>query len=436
MRAARALRPAGTGRRGDHHYRRRAARAGMRSRPNPFRPGAGVTPPYLAGREEELDVFGAVLRHARGGNVKNVLLHGLRGVGKTVLLGRFASMCRGEGFLPVPRRMCGPGDSDPGRFASGLRRALCCAVEAAPRAEAAEEGMRPAGRRPEPPAAAAPCFGGERPHGGDAGGATADDLVDYFAGSWGAIRELGYEGAVLLLDEFHAVDGARGGQHTLGDFLAAINEVQRRGCVYPVVLAGLPSLTRSVKKGRSYTERMFRLVRVASLAHSDAKKALLRPLDGTGRKLSPALVDALIRDAGCHPYSIQFLASKVLRRIDKGGIGLRDYKAVRGEILRSLDDDFFEQHTAGLGPGEKDTLRRMAAIPDADMRFASILKAAGASKGTVSTRLRRLEEKGAVYRSDRGLYEFALPLPRPYLAAGRPAQAPDPGRPDGEASRV
>ena len=409
----------------------------MRSRPNPFRPAAGADPPYLAGRERELDVFDVVLRHARGGNVKNVLLHGLRGVGKTALLGRFASMCRDEGFLPVPRRMCGPGDSDPGRFASGLRRALRCAVEAPPRAGAAKEGMRPAGRRPDPPAAAAPRFGREQPHGGGGGGAgeaTADDLVDYFANNWEAIRELGYEGAVLLLDEFHAVDGAGGGRDTLGDFLAAINEVQRQGCVYPVVLAGLPSLTRSVKKGRSYTERMFRLVRVAGLADSDAKKALLRPLDGTGRKLSPALADALVRDAGCHPYFIQFIASEVLRRSDKDGIGLRDYKAVRGEILRSLHDDFFERHAAGLGPGEKDTLRRMAAIPDAGMRFASILKAAGASKGTVSTRLRRLEEKGAIYRSDRGMYEFALPLLRPYLAAGRPAQAPDPGRPDGEAS--
>ncbi len=410
----------------------------MHCRPNPFRPCAGADPPYLAGRERELDVFDAVLRYASGGNVKNVLLYGLRGVGKTVLLGRFASMCRGEKFLPVPRRMCGPGDSDPGRFASGLKRALCCAVEAAPRAEEAKAGLRQAGRRPELPAAGVPCLGRGRPRGGGGGGsgeAMADDLVDYFANNWGAIRKLGYEGAVLLLDEFHAVDGAGGRQDALGDFLAAINEVQRQGCVYPVVLAGLPSLTRGVKRGRSYTERMFKLVRVTSLADSDAKKALLRPLDGTGRKFSPALVDALIMDTGCHPYFVQFFASEVLRRVDKGGIGLRDYKAVRGEILCSLNDDFFEQHAAGLGPGEKDTLRRMAAIPDADMRFASILKAAGASKGTVSTRLRRLEEKGVVYRSDRGLYELALPLVRPYLAAGRPAQAPDPGRPGGKASR-
>ena len=191
MRAGRALLPASTGRRGvagrgaglgggvlaaagrrrdDHRYRRQAARACMRCRPNPFRPCAGADPPYLAGREGELDVFDAVLRYARGGNVKNVLLYGLRGVGKTVLLGRFASMCRDAKFLPVPRRMCGPGDSDPGRLASGLKRALCCAVEAAQRAEEAKAGLRPAGRRPEPPAAAGvPRLGRGLPRGGGGG---------------------------------------------------------------------------------------------------------------------------------------------------------------------------------------------------------------------------------------------------------------------------
>lgn len=404
----------------------------MRGRPNPFRPGAGVDPPYLAGRKGELDIFDGVLRSTRGGNMKNVLLYGLRGVGKTVLLGKFASMCRGEKFLPVARYACGPGDSDPDKFVSGLKRAFRSAIEPPPGAEAARGKVRPAGQRLRPPAAGASGLVDEPSYSIDKG-PMADILADYFVKNWKIIGDLGYEGAAILLDEFHMVSDVNGKRFTLGNFLAAVNEAQRQGCRYSVVLSGLPALTRNVKKGRSYAERMFRLVEVSSLAVPDARQALLRPLDGTGRRLSPALVNAVVEDTGCYPYFIQFFAREVLRRIDKDGIGMRDYKSARGRILHSLYGDFFDRRMADLAPGEKNTLQCMATIPDADMRFASILKATGASKGTVSTHLRRLEEKGVVYRRNHGLYGLALPLLRPYLTASR--QMPDQGHARGRGCR-
>lgn len=408
----------------------------MRDRPNPFRPGAGVDPPYLAGRERELDVFDVVLRSTRNGNIKNILLYGLRGVGKTVLLGKFASMCRDKKFLPVTKYTYGRGDSDPAMFTSGLKRVLRSAIESSSRVEAAKGRLRSAGQYLKPSAVGVSGFVYEPSYGGDTTEPMSDHLVDYFTKNWKIITELGYEGAVLLLDEFHAVNDVNGKWYTLGDFLAAINEVQRQGCRYPVVLSGLPFLTKNVKKGRSYTERMFKLVKVSSLAEFDAKKALLQPLDGINCKFSPALLNAVIEDTGRYPYFIQFFACEILQRIDKDNISLRDYKSVRTKILHSLYDDFFDQRMADLIPGEKNTLDCMAMIPDADMRFSSIMKAAGASKGTVSTHLKRLEEKGVVYRSDHGLYEFALPLLRPYLAASRPMSTHNPSHTDDKMPRA
>ena len=341
-------------------------------------------------------------------------------------------MCRSEKFLPMAA-VYGPGDSDPGRFVSGLKRTFRSAIESSPRAEAAKGKLRSAGRRPGPSAAGSSGLVYEPPCGSDVKGPMAGCLADYFVENWKIIGDLGYRGAAILLDEFHTVNGVNGKRCTLGDFLAAVNEAQRQGCRHSVVLSGLPALARNVKRGRSYAERMFKLVEVSSFAYSDARQALLRPLDGTGRKLSPALVDAVVEDAGRHPYFIQFFAREILRRIDKDSIGMRDYKPAREKILHSLYDGFFDQRMADLAPGEKNTLQRMATIPDADMRFAPIMKAACAGKGTVSTRLRRLEEKGVVYRRNHGLYGFALPLLRQYLTAGRPL--PDPGRVRGRGPR-
>ena len=71
---------------------------------NPFNPGPGFEPPYLAGRDRELEDFSHMLCNVNRGHIENMLIHGIRGVGKTVLIGRFAQICEQNGFLPVPGR--------------------------------------------------------------------------------------------------------------------------------------------------------------------------------------------------------------------------------------------------------------------------------------------------------------------------------------------
>lgn len=403
----------------------------MRNRPNPFRPGAGLDPPYLAGRETVIDMFDGVLEDNRAGNMKNVLLYGLRGVGKTVLLGKFASMCRDEKFLPVVRHLYGPGDSDPVQFASGLKRALRASIESSSRVEAAKGKLRTAGQYLKPSTVGISGLVYEPSYDHDVQEPLVDHLVDYLLKNWKIVKDLGYAGSVFLLDEFHAVNDVKDKWHTLGDFLAAINEVQRQGCGYSLVLSGLPVLTKNVKRGRSYTERMFKLTEVSGLADLDAKKAILRPLDAIGRKFSSGLVNAVVKDTGGYPYFIQFFGCEILRRTTNKTIGLRDYKSIRGDILSNLYDDFFNQRMVDLIPGEKKTLYHMSMIPEADLRFSSIVDVTGVSRGTISTHLKRLEEKGIVYRHDYGLYKFALPLLRSYLEANRPHSMPNPGRASG-----
>ena len=399
----------------------------MPDRPNPFRPGAGLDPPYLAGRERELDMFGGVLEDNRAGNVKNVLLYGLRGVGKTVLLGKFASMCRDKKFLPIAWHVCGPDDSDPAQFVSGLKHALRASIESPSRMESAKGNLRKSGKYLKPSTVGVSGLVYEPSHDRDMEEPLTDHLVDYFTKKWTIVSDIGYVGAVFLLDEFHAVDGVKDGWRTLGNFLAAVNEVQRQGCGYSLVLSGLPVLTKNVKRGRSYTERMFKLAKVSGLADLDAKKAILRPLDTVDRKFSSGLVSAVVKDTGGYPYFIQFFCSEILRRVPKNTVSLRDYKSIRGDIMCNIYNDFFDQRMADIIPGEKSTLYHMSMIPEDDMRFSTIMESTGTSKGTVSTHLKRLEEKGVVYEQDHGLYKFAIPMLRPYLESRRP---PAMSRPD------
>ena len=390
----------------------------MINRVNPFTPGPGLDPPYLAGRGGELRAFDDMLLNVARGKVRNMILHGLRGAGKTVLLKRFAAACRGGNFLPVARYQHTAKDSDPSEFAPGIKRAIRGAIESSPRAGAAGGGLRSAGQRPEPSSAGAPgvaCYDPLYAHGRRE--PLVDHLIDYLAKNWGIIDDLGYDGAILFLDEFHTVSDARkDGWYTLADFLGAVNEVQKDGCRYSLVLSGLPSVLGNVTEARSYAERMFGLVEVSGLSGPDGRQAVMRPLAAAGVEFDPALVDAVVEDSGGHPYFVQFFAREILRRIGMPRIGVKEYEPIRGDLIGELCREFFDQRMVDMSRSEKSTLYHMSRMPEAGVRLSSIVSATGRGRGAVSSHLKRLEKKGIVYRHGHGLYAFALPMLGQYLS--------------------
>lgn len=388
---------------------------------NPFTPGAGNDPPYLAGREAQLRMFDGMLRGlAAGRPASGMVLYGLRGVGKTVLLGRFARACRAGGFLALARYQCGPWDSDPGTLAAEIKHALRSAVE--PRSPAGPAGLLPrrsSGRAVAPAAGAGPGAYYEAPYPRGGREALADHLEDYLAGNWDAIGALGYRGAVLLLDEFHAVKAAnRGGRSVLADLFEAVGGAQGRGCRYSLVLSGLPPLMKNAGAAGSRAGWMPAPVELSNLSRDDGRLAVARPLEGTGCGFSPGLVDAIVEDAGGYPYFVQLIASEVLDRSDRRKIGLGEYRSIRDGLIRMLWRDFFDQRMSELSPLERRTLRLVPAMAGDGADFPQVLSAAGCSRGALLSRLTRMEGKGIVRRSGRGRYEFALPLLGQYLASG------------------
>ena len=402
----------------------------MSDNANPFRPGAGRDPPYLAGRENELRIFDEILRNTvSGSGVNNMLLYGLRGVGKTVLLRKFVDMCSAKKFLPVAWYQYGACDSDPSAFSMNIELILRNAIESASKVESAKGKIRSAGHHIKPKAVGIPGVVHYEPsYARDVQEPLAIQLPGHLARNSKIIDELGYDGAAFILDEFHTINDVKKNRwRTLSDFIGAINDAQSQGHRYSLVLSGLPVLVKNVKTARSYSERMFRPVEISNLADHDARQAIIRPLDNTHRKFSRELVDAVVADTQGYPFFIQFFACEILQRIDKNEVGLQEYRDMRNSIIAKLFGDFFDQRLVDISPKEKNTLYCMSDMDDANMRFSSVLKRVGGTKGYVSSHLKRLETKGLVYRHNHGLYKFALPLLRQYLIAMARAEG-EPGR--------
>ena len=127
-------------------------------------------------------------------------------------------------------------------------------------------------------------------------------------------------GAILLYDEAHIVaDDPSRERYPLSSLLAALGSVQRAEPQIRMVLAGLPTLSRNLKRARTYAERMFRHVVVGNLDPADARDALTVPLEGSGRSFAPELLDHVIATTGAYPYFLQFMAAYACRSVSTAG---------------------------------------------------------------------------------------------------------------------
>ena len=243
-----------------------------------------------------------------------------------------------------------------------------------------------------------------------------NQIIEYLEKWWKVVQENGYRGIVLLFDEFHTVNDVKPNRwYMLTDFLWAINEIQSNGCRYSLVLCGLPAIMSNVRIARSYAERMFSVMSVSNLDGDAAKDAISKPLEGTPWSFSDDLVAAIVYDTDGYPYFIQFFCNEIISRVGKNHVYLDDYEKIKDQIIGDLGRDFFDQRIEPLSAAQKQVLYSTATLPDLDLEFSSIQKYLGMRKGPLSNHLKRLEEKGFIYKSKRGIYRFAIPLFRKYV---------------------
>lgn len=243
----------------------------------------------------------------------------------------------------------------------------------------------------------------------------ADRMRDALARLSDALTDADRPGALFLYDEAHLLADDRSRErYPLSSLLAALGAVQRSGEPrVRIVLTGLPTLSINLKRARTYAERMFRHVVLANLERGDAWDALTIPLARTSRRFTTSVVGEIVEGTGGFPYFVQFFAAYVWRAVPADEVTSAAYRSVEPSLLHELDLAFFEDRFEGASPAEQAILtamaRRNGAVAVVDLRRAL------PDQASLDTLVRRLVERGLLFRAGRARYDFALPMFRAYL---------------------
>jgi AAA ATPase domain len=389
---------------------------------NPFAPGAGQRPPELAGRDRELDAFEIVLeRVARGRPERSLVLTGLRGVGKTVLLGELRSMAGRAGW--------GAGKIE-ARPDADLRRPLSAALHRAIRDLAVRhpDGDRVAevlgvlkafAMRSAPdgaklrdrwqPGIDVPVRGG-RADSGD----IEIDLVELFT----VVAELAADletGVALLVDEMQDL-----GPDDVSALCAACHELSQSRAPLVVVGAGLPHLPAVLSASKSYSERLFKYVRIGQLDRADADFALLAPAEREDASFDADALDALYEASGGYPYFVQAYGKAAWDAAPRSPISAADVKLAAPEAEAELAVGFFGSRFERATPAEREYLRAMAELTegrDEPVPTSSIAEHLTRKASSLSPARDSLLKKGLVFSAQRGQITFTVPHFGRYLLA-------------------
>lgn len=372
---------------------------------NPYTPGAGSRPPALAGRNAELSAFHVLLERLRIGRPeKSMIITGLRGVGKTVLLNTFGSIAEAAKFATAFTEITHETEFRP-LMARLIRRALLSLSpvdrmkERARRAVAVFKAFTlkmPDG--PEISVNIEAALG--RADSGDLG----EDLADLLVEVGRAAREHD-SGVVLLFDEIQFLKRP--------EFEAVITAIHRSAQqALPVTLvgAGLPQIPELAAAAKSYSERLFDFPRIGSLPGAAAREALVVPAEEEGVQYEEAAVEEIIRFTQGYPYFLQEFGKHVWNVAEGPRIALEDALNARQAVQLQLDENFFRVRVARCTNAELEYLRAMAALGDGPYRSGDIAAELGRpGPQNVAPVRSRLIEKGLVFSSSHGLNEFTVP---------------------------
>lgn len=392
----------------------------MDPRDNPYTPNAGARPPALVGRGEQLDAFDVLLqRLERGYTEKAMLITGLRGVGKTVLLGAFADRAADRRWAVVDAEITKQSQFGP-RMATLARRAL---LQVAPRSRWTERTRRAAAvltsfsLKVEPGGALTVGLDVEPAEDLADSGRLDEDLTDLLVALGEAAAEH-HTGVVFLLDEVHFL--------ALEEFealIAALHKTVQRALPITLVGAGLPQLPRLAGEAKSYAERLFAFLRIGQLAPGEARAALVDPAEALQVEYQDSAVEDVLAYTEGYPYFLQEYGKAVWDDADGPHITTDDVRRVRPLVERKLDESFFRVRAERTTELELAYLGAMAALGPEPQRTGGVARVLGRSSEQLATTRARLINKGLLYTPGHGLAAFTVPQLDRYMRRTHPAAA-------------
>ena len=375
---------------------------------NPFSPGAGAPPPELVGRDPLLEQARILLGRVKQQRPeKSLLLTGLRGVGKTVLLNDIERMAKAAGYqtilleaheekplgeliYPALRsllfeldRVAGAGD----KVKRGLAvlRSFIGSIKLTVNDVALGLDIEPA-----------------------KGSADSGDLEIDLPNLFVAIAEAAQErqtAVAILVDEIQYLS-----QKELGAIIMAMHKMQQKQLPLALFAAGLPVLPGMAGESKSYAERLFSFPEIGALSEVDAAKALRDPARDVGVEFQDDALKEVFRLTQGYPYFIQEWGYQSWNMAVASPITLQTVQNATPEVIRRLDKNFFRVRFDRLTPGEKNFLRAMAYLGPGSHRTGDIAPALGMSVKGIGPVRSKLIKKGMIYSPAHGDMAFTVPL--------------------------
>jgi hypothetical protein len=388
---------------------------------NPYNPGAGTPPPELAGRDELREKVRICIERLRIGNsAKSLILVGLRGVGKTVLLDRMRSDAEGTGIQTL-RIEAPENKSLPAMLAPELRKALLRMSTIASAKEVSQRALRAlAGFAKGLKLKFADIevgFDYEPEPGLADNGELESDLTALLVQTGEAAKAAGTV-MVMFIDELQYVKESQ--------FAALISALHR--CAHlrlPITLvgAGLPQLLALAGEAKSYSERLFEYPQVDKLNTSAAMDALRKPAQQLGVNYTDDAALAIVEKTQGYPYFLQEWGKHTWDVATTSPITLDVVKTATQLTIAGLDESFFKVRLERTTPSERRYLRAMADLGPGPHRSGDIANQLLKTVSTQAPVRSSLIRKGIVWSPTHGDTAFTVPLFHEYLLRTVPANS-------------
>ena len=378
----------------------------MHPNSNPFNPGAGTPPHTLAGRDAEIQaITTAIERSALGRGANGIVLHGLRGTGKTVLLGRFCEVASDKGWIAVRIEAAASTSST---FAEQLVTRLTPFMLRLDRPSASDHIKRALGafKSFSISVGLQDVSAGievEPRHLLNYGTSIEYSLPDMLRTLAQACAHDG-TGVLIAVDEMHDMSRA-----DLRALLAVGQEANESRAPLLLCGAGLPALPRVLSEARTYAERFFEFRAITWLERADARRALVAPVEALGETWTESGLDVILASAGGYPYFLQHFGRAAWNVAAFSPIGAADANLARSIGFAELDQGFFHIRWERATPAERSYLRAMAIDGDGPSRSGDVAERLSKPASALSAIRTRLIDKGIVYAPVRGRIAFTVP---------------------------
>ena len=384
---------------------------------NPYRPGAGHMPPYLAGRIEEKREFERILEQETV--LENMILTGLRGVGKTVFLETLKPLAISSGWRWVGTDLSESASLTEEHIAVRLLADLSTLTSSVVVSKETNHNLGFSGSETERNVTMDYDYltgvFAKTP------GLVSDKLKAVLEHVWSFLKNEGQsKGVIFTYDEAqNLADHADKDQYPLSVLLDVFQSIQKKNIPFMLLLTGLPTLFPKLVDARTFAERMFHVVTLGRLTDAESEKAIRKPVKNAPISFTEDSVSLIIKTAKGYPYFIQFICRETYDVFIQQHSEIGSSSSVpMPSILAKLDADFFDGRWSRATDRQRELLRVVSTLENCNEEF-SVQEISEKSKEViekpfssshVNQMLASLIKVGLIYKNRFGRYSFAVPL--------------------------